>query len=246
MDQEIVSESLSSHSESQMAISENVLSQQSLLFESNNPNGIACSQTDQLSVEHIDGNYIEITEGSKSFTNVGNTPMARVVHETSGEKTEQSYTDGKENNSLKEKSHNEAVYPNSELTGTGLITSSITTVRAQLANQEKRVQNTNQMRSENQLRKAVVNSPEHLERIADSRNTLGLSEPKQRRIENDDPNMGKEKQVESNRDTFKPNKSHLTVTITENENVTNKVSYFFYPHTFGYVCEQSSAIHVGW
>ena len=218
VDHEIASESSSSYRENQ-----------SLLFESNNANSIACSQTDQLSVEHRDGNYVEITEGSKSFTNVGNTPMERVVHETSGEKTEQPYTSGKENNTLKEKSHNEAVYPNSELTASGFITSSITTVRAQLSNQERSIKNTNQMpASETLSSKAVVNSPQQLEKMPDSnKNTLGLSEPKQRRIEEDDLNTGKEKQLESNKATFKPNNGHFTVTITENENVTNKVSLFF-------------------
>lgn len=232
-----------------MAMSENVLSRQSLLFESNNPNGIAYSQTDQMSVEHRDGDYIETTEGTKSFTNVGNTPMEEIEHETSGEQTEQSNTSWKEINTQKEESHNEVVNPESELTGAGPITSSFNTVSARLSFQKKFIKHANQMSaSESLSSEAVVNSPQQLQKMPDSKNTLGLSEPKQRRIEDNDPNAGKEKQVENHKATSKPNKDQLTVNITENENVTNQVSktLFFNPDTFGWLFEQSSAIHVGW
>lgn len=216
-----MSESSSSYRENQMAINENVLSQQSLLFESNNLNGIACSQTDQMSVEHRD--YIATTEGSKSSTDVGITPVEGTEHGTSGEQTEQSNTSRKESSTRREESLNEAVNPDSEMTGTGLIISSVNTVRVQLSNQEKCIKNTNQMSaSENLSSKAVVYSFQQLEKMPNSKNTLGLSKPKQRRIE--DPNTGKEKQIESSRATFEPNEDHLTETITENENITNEVS----------------------
>ena len=79
-----------------------------------------------------------------------------------------------------------------------------------------------------------------------SKNTLGLSKPKQRRIE--DPNTGKEKQTESKIASFEPNKDQPTETITENENVTNEVSktLFFHSNTFGCLFEQSLAFHVDW
>lgn len=243
VDHESISESLSSNRENQMTIGENVLSQQSTLFESNNLNGIACSQTEQVSVEHRD--YVETTEGrnavSKSFTNVGNTPMEGIEHETSGEQNEQFNTSGKDNNSQKEKSHREAVNPNSEISGTRLVTSSGNTVRVQLPNQEKCINNTNQMStSENLPIKAVV-SPQQHEKLHDSINPLGMSEPKRRRIEDDDPNTDKETQVESNQVSFKPNKDQLTETIAENETVTNEVSktFFFHPNTFGCLFQQS-------
>ena len=222
MDHGHVSESSSSYRENQMEISENVLSQQSL-FESNNLNGTACSQTDQLSVECRDRDHRETTEGSKSFTDAGITPMEGTGHETSGEQTEHSNTSWKEDSTQKEESHNEAVNPDSEMTGSELITFRVNTVRAQLSNQDKCIENTNQMSaSENRSSKAVVYSSQQLEKMPNSKNTLGLSEPKQRRIE--DPNTGKEKQIERNRATFEPNKDQLTETITENNNVTNEVS----------------------
>ena len=242
-----ISESSSSYRESQMAISENVLSQQSSLFESNNLNGIACSQTDQMSIEHRDRDCIETTEGSKSVTHVGITPMEGIEHETSGERTEQSNTSRKENSTRKVESHNETVNLNSEMTGTGLITSSVNTMRTQLSNQEKCVKNTNQMSaSENLSSKAVVYFPQQLDKMPSSKNTLGLSKPKQRRIE--DPNTGKEKQTESKIASFEPNKDQPTETITENENVTNEVSktLFFHSNTFGCLFEQSLAFHVDW
>ena len=217
-----MSESSSSYRKNQMAISENVLSQQSL-FESNSLNVIACSQTDQMSVEHRDRDYIETTEGSKSFTDVGITPMEGIGHETTGEQIEQSNTSRKENSSQKQESHNEAVNLDSEVTGTGLITSSVNTMRTQLSNQEKYIKNTNQMSvSENLSSKAVVYSPQQLEKMPNSKNTVGLSKPKQRRIE--DPNTGKEKQRENDIATFEHNKDQPTETITENENVTIEVS----------------------
>lgn len=227
MDHGSISESSSSYRESQMAISENVLSQQSSLFESNNLNGIACSQTDQMSVEHRDRDYIETTEGSKSVAHVGITPMEGIEHETSGEGTEHSNTSRKENSTRKVESHNETVNLNSEMTGSGLITSSVNTVRAQLSNQEKCVKNTNQMSaSENLSSKAAVYSPQQLEKMPNPKNTLGLSKPKQRRIE--DPNTGKEKQTERKITTFEPNKDQLKEAITENESVTNEVSNHFF------------------
>ena len=201
-----------------MEISENVLSQQSL-FESNNLNGTACSQTDQLSVECRDRDHRETTEGSKSFNDVEITPMEGIGHETSGEQTEQSNTSRKEDSTQKEESHNEAVDSDSEMSGTGLFTSSIDTVRTQLSNREKCIKNTNQLSaSENLSSKAVVYSSQQLEKMPYSKNTLGLSKPKQRRIE--DPNSGKEEQIESNLATSEPNKDQLTEPITENENVT--------------------------
>ena len=231
VDRESISESSSSYRENQVAISETVLLQQSLFFESNNPKGIACSQTDQISVELRERNYIETTEGSKSFTNGGSTPMDESEHETSGKQTEESNTSVKEHNTQKEKSHSEGVNPNGEMTGSGLNNSSVNTdtVRAQLSNQEKCIKNTSQMSaSENLSSKAVVNSPQQLGKMPDSNNTLGLSEPKQRRIEDNDPNTGKEKQIQSYKATFEPSKDQLTETITENENVTNEVSKTFF------------------
>ena len=212
-----------------MEISENVLSRQSL-FESNNLNGTACSQTDQLSVECRDRDHRETTEGSKSFTNVGITPMEGIGHETSGEQTEHSDTNRKEDSAQKEESHHEAVDSESELSGTGLITSSVDTVRAQLSNREKCIKNTNQMSaSESLSSKAVVYSSQQLEKMPNSKNTIGLSKPKQRRIE--DPNTGKEEQIESNLATFEPNKDQLTETITDNENVTEVSKTLFFIQT---------------
>lgn len=197
-----------------MALSENVLSQRSLLFERHKPNGSAYSQIEQMSIEQTD--YEDAAEGS----NTGNTSL---VDGTSGEQTEQFDTSGKENNTQKEKSHSEAVNPDSEMTETGLIASSNSTARGQLSNQEKCIQNTNQMSaSENLSRKAAV-SPQQLKNVHDSKNTVGLSEPKQRRTEDADLNTDREKQVESNKATFKPYKDQFTENITEKENVTNEV-----------------------
>lgn len=223
VDHESISESLSSYRENQMALSENVLSQRSLLFERHKPNGSAYSQMEQMSMEQTD--YEDAAEGS----NTGNTPL---VDGTSVEQTEQFNTSGKENNTQKEKSHSEAVNPDSGMTETGLIASSNNTARGQLSNQEKCIQNTNQMAaSENLSRKAAV-SPQQLKRVHDSKNTVGLSEPKQRRIEDADPNTDREKQVESNKATFKPYKDQFTENITEKENVTNEVRkhWFFHPN----------------
>jgi len=215
VDHESISESLSSYRENQMALSENVLSQRSLLFERHKLNGSAYSQIEQMSMEQTD--YEDAAEGS----NTGNTPL---VDGTSGEQTEQFDTSGKENNTQKEKSHSEAVNPDSEMTETGLIASSNNTARGQLSNQEKCIQNTNQMSaSENLSRKAAV-SPQQLKNVHDSKNTVGLSEPKQRRTEDADLNTDREKQVESNKATFKPYKDQLTENITEKENVINEDS----------------------
>ena len=226
VEHESISESLSSYRENQMAISENVLSLQSLLFESNNPNGNASSQIDEMSIGQRDCE--ETTGGSKSFTSVGNTSMEGIEHETSGEQTEQLNTSSKESNAQKEKSHSEAVNPGSEMTGTGIITSSVNTVRTQLSNQEKCIKITNQMSASENLSSKAVASPQQLKKIPDSKNTPGLSEPKQRRTEDDDPNTDKRKQIESSKAAFKPKKDQLTETITENENVTNEVSKTYY------------------
>ena len=242
VDYESISESLSSYRENQMALSENVSSQRSLLFQRHKPNGSAYSQIEQMSMEQTD--YEDAAEGS----NTGNTPL---VDGTSGEQTEQFDTSGKENNTQKEKSHSEVVNPDSEMTETGLIASSNNTARGQLSNQEKFIQNTSQMSaSENLSRKAAV-SPQYLKKVHDSKNTVGLSEPKQRRTEDADPNADRKKQVESNKATFKPYKDQLTENITEKENVTNEVSktLFFHRNTFGCSFKQSfkmpgTAIHV--
>lgn len=203
-----------------MTRSENAFSRQSTLsggmFESNNMNGIGYSQTEQSSVE--DKECEEATEQgntvNKSFINVENILM-------SGKQTEQSGISGRDTH--KELSCSEVKDSNSQTSGTlELFTSSSKTMTAELHNPEECASNTSQMYSSETLLREDVSS-QHQDKIDDFGKPLGLSEPKRRRVDDDNTNTLGETQGEDDKHASTPNKDQLTETTTESGAITIEV-----------------------